>query len=308
MLEKSFKSDLTMELKIGFVGFGEVGFRYGDGLHQAGIQEIYAYDIDQNSELYGELIHTRAKEAGVTLVDNYEQLCEKCTIIFSAVTGAAEMYVVKGVLPFVGKEHILIDMTATKMDLKEEEAAILHEKGCGCIDAQIVSPVPENGYKATLFVSGDRVQELADALNPYGMDIRVISDRCGDAAKMKMLRSVYTKGTIALLLEMLYSAKKVGSVEALIDNIAETMDARPFRDTLNRYVCEDALHAKRRIHEMEDVCDVLRSIGIDPIMSEATKSRIERSASYDLKEYFGGESPENYNQVLSLLESRNQLK
>jgi len=181
----------NMDYKIGFIGFGEVGYRYAEGLNKAGIQEIYAYDIDQNSELYGELIHERARDAGAVLVETYEELCSKCTLIFSAVTGAAEMYVVNGVLPYVGKEHLLVDMTATQMDLKEQEAALLNERGCGCIDAQIVSPVPENGYKATLFVSGDRVREFAEQLNPYGMDIRVISDKCGDAARMKMLRSVY---------------------------------------------------------------------------------------------------------------------
>lgn len=293
---------------IGFVGFGEVGYRYGGGLIEAGISEIYAYDIDQDSDRYGALIHSRAKESGVTLVAGYEQLASSCNIIFSAVTGAAEMHVVNGILPYVTDKHILIDMTATQMDLKEEEARLLSAAGCACIDAQIVSPVPENGYRATLFVSGDRAQDLADTLNPYGMDIRVISNKCGDAARMKMLRSVYTKGTIALLLELLYAARRLGAEEAIIDNIAETMDAHPFKETLNRYVCEDALHAKRRIHEMEDVCAVLESIGVEPIMSASTKMRIERSASYGLKEHFGGESPACYAEVLDVVQAKDGLR
>jgi hypothetical protein len=54
---------------------------------------------------------------------------------------------------------------------------------------------------------------------------------------------------------------------------------------------------------MEEVAETLRSVGVDPIMSEATARRQDWSASLGLASRFGPEGPRTYQEVLEVLES-----
>jgi len=61
------------------------------------------------------------------------------------------------------------------------------------------------------------------------------------------------------------------------------------------------VHGERRAHEMEEVAETLRSIGVEPIMAEATALRQNWSARLRLASHFGPEGPATYAEVLKLL-------
>jgi len=61
------------------------------------------------------------------------------------------------------------------------------------------------------------------------------------------------------------------------------------------------VHGERRAREMEEVSETLRSIGVEPIMSEAAARRQDWSARLDLAARFGPEGPKSYREVLKLL-------
>jgi len=50
-------------------------------------------------------------------------------------------------------------------------------------------------------------------------------------------------------------------------------------------------HGERRAHEMEEVAETLRSIGVEPIMAEASARRMDWSAKQKLKAKFGRNGP-----------------
>ena len=56
------------QFRLGLVGYGEIGSTLGEGLRDAGLQQIFSYDKDAFDGPYAELIQSRAKAAGVTLV------------------------------------------------------------------------------------------------------------------------------------------------------------------------------------------------------------------------------------------------
>jgi hypothetical protein len=53
---------------------------------------------------------------------------------------------------------------------------------------------------------------------------------------------------------------------------------------------------------MEFSVRLLKNLGVDPIMTEATVQRLKWSASLGLSEYFKGISPERYQEVIQAWE------
>ena len=61
------------------------------------------------------------------------------------------------------------------------------------------------------------------------------------------------------------------------------------------------VHGERRAREMEEVAEMLRSCGVDPIMAEATARLQDWSARLDLKSAFPSEGPSSYREVLKII-------
>jgi len=91
-----------------------------------------------------------------------------------------------------------------------------------------------------------------------------------------------------------------------MENLAKSMDNMAFEKRENVLLGKTAIHSARRIHEMEDVIKTLNSLGVDPIMSRATLENFIRIDRLGLNEYFSGETPQDYRQVLEAVsKSRN---
>ena len=56
------------QFRLGLVGYGEIGSTLGAGLRGAGLESVACYDKYAFDGPYADLIQTRAREAGVTLV------------------------------------------------------------------------------------------------------------------------------------------------------------------------------------------------------------------------------------------------
>jgi hypothetical protein len=54
---------------------------------------------------------------------------------------------------------------------------------------------------------------------------------------------------------------------------------------------------------MESSVRLLKTLGVDPVMAEATVQRLKWSASLGLGEHFGGISPEGYKEVIEAWEA-----
>jgi hypothetical protein len=119
-----------------------------------------------------------------------------------------------------------------------------------------------------------------------------------------MLRSVYTKGIEALLLETLIAAYRYGTLDLVLESITQSMEKKPFMETVNMLITTNAIHAKRRADEMKEVVSTLREIEMEPIMSKATKDRLEWSRGLHLREYFKGEIPKKYTDVLAAVDTK----
>jgi hypothetical protein len=83
-----------------------------------------------------------------------------------------------------------------------------------------------------------------------------------------------------------------------LDSSSEVMGKASFKDTIDAWISSTAIHARRRANEMEEVIETLRTAGVDPIMSMATKQVYEKIADLGLDKVFQGQIPESFHRVL----------
>lgn len=290
----------AQNLRLGFLGFGEAGYHFGRGLSQAGLREIVAYTPSGATAAADDPVRRRAAEAGVRLVASPRELCECAELIVAVTPGRAALPALRSVRPYLRARHIYVDASTAAVKAMEQAGRMLAGKA-GFVDAAIMGTVPLNGIKVLTVASGPHAGRFRALMEPYGMNIQVVGEKPGAASAMKLIRSVCMKGIAAVLLETLEAAQRHDLLEAVAADIAASIDERPFAQIIKRFVCGTAVHAERRVHEMDESLELLRSLGASTRMTRATRGRIRDIARMGLRERFGGREPDAIAQVLEAI-------
>src|SRR5262252_3773977 len=98
--------------KVGFVGFGEAAYHIAKGLRGAGLDRVYAFDINAHAPGLGEKIRRRAGETQTQLVESNASLCQACDLIFSAVTADQALEAARQTAPHLGARHSYVDLNS----------------------------------------------------------------------------------------------------------------------------------------------------------------------------------------------------
>ena len=142
---------------------------------------------------------------------------------------------------------------------------MIHPTGAGFADVALLGTVPALGVRTPALASGDGAERFAELMRPLGMPVEVVGDEPGDAAGLKLLRSVFMKGVAASALESVEGAKARGADEWLRRQIAEVLG----EPLLERLLSGSVTHAERRLDEMEAAAAYLEELGVDLRVSRA---------------------------------------
>ncbi|WP_141335512.1 NAD(P)-dependent oxidoreductase [Paenibacillus sp. tmac-D7] len=293
--------------RIGFIGFGEAAFHISSGLWSEGIEQIVAFDAMLEDLAYGPLIKERAQAAHVSLVSSLQQLIESSDVILCATSAKYAVKIAEDAVKFVKDNQLYADLNSASPTVKKEIATIIGASGALLVDAAVMEAVPPYRHKVPISVSGNGASRFADLMGAYGMNITVINDKAGSSSAMKMVRSVFMKGFTALLLETLSAAHKSGVEREIIQSIGGTLSDRSIVELANLLITRTAVHAERRVAEMEEVTNTLRELNLDFAISAATKIKLQHLVDLDLKLYFNGNAPERYEQVLEAINEISQV-
>ena len=99
----------------------------------------------------------------------------------------------------------------------------------------------------------------------------------GDASRLKLLRSLFTKGLDALVVESMLAAEAFGLRGDLVELLRD-YDERPLRDHIAMYLRTHPPHAARRLVEMELAEAQLAALGLPSLTTRATIERYRRTA------------------------------
>jgi 3-hydroxyisobutyrate dehydrogenase-like beta-hydroxyacid dehydrogenase len=288
------------QFRLGLVGYGEIGSTLGRGLRGAGLEIIASYDKYAFDGPYADLIQSRAKEAGVTLVHSNQELADAAELIFSVTPGSASLESAEAFAPCLTSRHIFTDFASATPKIKMGVAERLAGTGALLGDGSIEG-TPLHGYSMRMLSSGPADERVRDLLVPWGMQIEFVGEKLGTASGIKILRSVLIKGIEALTDEMLLAARRYGIDEVVLASASKTL-ARPWMDTVESLMPSGVIHAKRRAEELEMSAEAVADAGIEPIMARAIAARLRWKEGLGLKDHFNGVVPANYKEALDAIE------
>lgn len=291
-------------MKLGFIGFGEVGFEMSKGFKNEGLSGILAYDVMNGNPTYGALLQERVKTAGVTLVATPQEVLQNADVVIAAVPGDKALQTAQGIKAYLKKGTVYADVSASSPEVKRRIWDEVEAAGVAFVDGAMLGPLPVYQHKVPTLVSGSGSDQFLRLMLPYHMDLEKVSDIPGEATGIKLVRSIFMKGLPALFVEVLEAASLMKVDHLVLKSLATTMNACSFEQTFNRLVTGSAIHAERRAHEMVNVIEMLESIHVKPTMSKATHERLTWLASKKLKEKFGGKTPKEWQEVVAAWEER----
>jgi 3-hydroxyisobutyrate dehydrogenase-like beta-hydroxyacid dehydrogenase len=290
------------QIRLGMIGYGEIGSTLGAGLRRSGLAEVVSYDKYAFDGPYTGLIQRRARAVGVPLLRSAAELAERAEVIIGATPGSASIASAEALAPHLRPHHLVADIASATPKVKQAVAERLAGSGVGFVDGSIVG-TPKDGHAMPILLAGTSAARLRDALVPWGMDLTVVGERIGDASAIKILRSVVMKGLEALLLECLLGARRYGIDAAVLASVEKTL-ARPFSQLVQGLITTNAIHAGRRSEEAAMSAEALAEVGLDGFVTRAVAERLRWVAELGMKEHFGGEVPKDWATALDGIEAK----
>ncbi|MDB5810808.1 MAG: 6-phosphogluconate dehydrogenase, NAD-binding [Betaproteobacteria bacterium] len=272
--------------KIGITSIGDMGGQVAVRLKACGY-EIY-------TALEGRSKRTIAlsAKAGVTDCGSVEKLVAMCDVVISvldpasAVTKAREVAVG---IKATGKKIMFVNGNAVAPRTAVEIDGIIRAAGGYCVDGSILRVTSKGKSELRLYVSGPEASVLTQIKDEI-LKIRVVGEKIGNASALKMCYGAFTKGALALGVELLLASHKLGVAEELA---AEFEDTQPevYKWILGRTVGM-APKAYRYVPEMLEVATTFEDAGMTRRMMEGAADMFEMLAKTPLAKETPEESKE----------------
>lgn len=267
---------------IGVVSPGDMGQAVATRLKECGCDVFTALD--------GRSARTRtlAHEAGLTDCGSLDTLVATCDMILSILdpgAALAKAHEVAAALRKTGRKTVYADCNAVSPQTVREIDAIIRDAGGNFIDAGIIGPPPRGKSRTRLYVSGPDAGLFTQFSHP-NLLVRVVSERIGDASGVKMCYAAITKGAVALEMELLIAARKLGVEQVLEAEFRESIPG--IHDWLLDRTPAMPPKAYRWIPEMREIAKTFEGVGMTPRIMQGAAEMFEFIAATPL----GRESPE----------------
>jgi len=254
-----------------FIGFGEAGQAIASGLRETGIETIAAWDIlFPNAE--GANLKQAGEKMGARVATSAADAVRGSDIVISAVTAASSLEAARSVEPHLTGNPYFLDLNSVSPGRKKDTEKLLGSKA-RYVDVAILAPIHPKRHQTPVLLAGPHAESVMPLLiDELEMRGAIAGSEVGQAAGLKMIRSVMIKGIEALSLECFLAARRAGIVEevaASLKNNYPTLDWSKIKDyNIERM----ASHGVRRADEMDQVAETLRELGIEPLMATATST------------------------------------
>lgn len=290
-----------MPSRIGFLGFGEVASIFCAPMRERGAA-VAAYDVLLDRPGGKEILERRVKAPGITF-GTLAQVVAGADYVLSTVTTQVARDVARECLPHLRKGQIYLDLNSTAPSVKREMAGIVAASHADFVEGAILGAIGATGAATEILIGGPRGQEATDALRELGLRATYYSSEFGKASTFKMLRSIVSKGMEALLLELMLAARRAGMEDDLWRDLSRLFSERSFERVADNWIRTHPAACERRFHEMVQVVETVRELGVDPLMSTATTAFFQRSRDANLTRAFS-EKPDSVDAVVKALMDR----
>jgi 3-hydroxyisobutyrate dehydrogenase-like beta-hydroxyacid dehydrogenase len=278
------------DVRIGLIGYGEVGRAFTAGLKDQAAW-TGAWDLKFSDPALREEPMAHAAAAGVVACDSAAALCAQATLLISAVTASNTLAVAEAVAPHVRPGSVFLDLNSASPGTKQKAAALIDAAGAHYVEAGVMTSVPPYGIRVPMLLGGAHAARLQPVLAALGMDAKVASEQLGIASATKMCRSVMIKGLEALVIESYATARHYGVEDAMIATLQETFPGIDWTRQGAYFFSRVAQHGKRRAEEMREVANTVREAGFEPFMASAIALKHDWMAAQARAGHFAGLGP-----------------
>jgi 3-hydroxyisobutyrate dehydrogenase-like beta-hydroxyacid dehydrogenase len=286
--------------RIGFIGFGEVAGVFSGALRRDG-RELLAYDVLAEEPGGSARLAQRAGRERVRFVA-LPELVESSDWILSTVTAGVAEAVARNAARHLTAGKNYVDLNATSPAVKQTVANIVAPTGAHFVEGAILTAVGVTGVRTRILIGDTDGSASAETLVRLGLNAAHYSREIGKASAFKLLRSIFSKGLEALLIEFLVAGRRAGLQADLWREVVDLCAQNSFDRVAENWVRTHATAHERRYHEVVQVVEEMRALGLDPVMTEATEEFFRRSVASGLKKKFA-DQPASMDAVIAALES-----
>jgi len=293
-------------MRVGFIGFGGAGYGLAKGLKQAGLADISFFDSLRETPPHGDVIRRHALETGAISKENIAGLIHAAEIVISCVTGSVALAVAEQAAACLKPGHLFVDVNTASPRTMEAVGAVIQSTGAAFADVAMMGAVPAFLNRVPCLASGNGAERFKTAMGPYGMDITCVGGIPGQASAIKMFRSIFMKGLLALLMEMLSATHQYQVDAVVLSSIAKTMEKSAFLEIVRLQMAKGVISAERMSHEMDAVVATLTEMGLPAVMASATREKLKWCSRMELDKHFGAEMPDSLDEILAVMEEKNR--
>lgn len=294
---------------IAFIGFGEAGPSIAQGLMQAGITDIRAYDILVDDPQMRDAWIAKAEATGARACKSAQEAVTDATFVFSTVTSKEAPKAARSAAAHMGQGQTFLDLNSCAPSKKVTgHSEVYREDGANYIDVAVMDTVPGKGHTVPMLLAGTGLEAAIERLAPYGMNMRVVGEKIGEASSIKMCRSVFMKGLEAIICESMTAAHRAGVHERVLASIQATFPDLDWNQLATYHMGRMAEHGKRRADEMESVADTLEDLGVEPLTTVSTGKRQRWISDLGMREHFAAGPPDSLETFLEAVEAQEKAK
>src|SRR3990167_11422704 len=243
-------------MNIAIIGCGEVGYLYAVALIDAG------YALQLCAPRPSEKVLKLVSDKNIILHKEVSTWLEEIDIVISCVPGSTSLSVAKDAISFLKQGAVFADFSSSSSGDKCEAAKISASKNIFFVDVVIMGGVDISGAKTPLLCAGTGLEKIVSVMKKLDAPIRVLENaKAGDAASLKLLRTVFMKGLSAVTVECIVAAEVQG-VKKLLYEILSDFDNTPLSEFLDMMLRNHVTHACRQQHEIHEATMQLKSSGL----------------------------------------------
>lgn len=231
-------------MMLGFLGFGELAFNIS--------KILIDLDVEVLTFTHGRSLKTkeRANNLKVRQIDSVYDF-KNCDYLFSTVHPSSAKNCAIDSLKYFNGIFIDLNNISSKTAIEINDIFISNNN-YNYVDAAVLGSIKNDNYR--IIASTKKIDEINN-LNSYGLDIELIGNKVGDASDIKMLRSFYTKGVSAILIETFLKAEELSLSNELFKYISLT-EGKNFSKSSKSRIVNTTLNADRKAQEILEIKDI----------------------------------------------------
>lgn len=238
-------------MKIGFIGFG--------ALNSTLASKIKKHQLMTSSEERSIKTIKAIEVSNIEIIDSFESLSKNSDLLIVSTSPASSIAISQK----YGKlcKGIYLDLN----NISPKTSIEVSNNVNNFVDAAIIGSIENNPI---LYLSGKNAFKLK-FLNQF-IPVKIISDKIGDASRLKLLRSIYTKNLSLVLIEAFDVAKEYGLENELLDTIAIT-EGEKFKAKAISRINNTKKNSKRKTEELFEIIEYFNESDL-----EVTKSSYDK--------------------------------